>query len=262
LQPHPHPNKLIFGARATRSARAPSHGSQRPRRDAAAGQPRHKRACAWCHQPIPNAARRDARTCSKACRQAKARFRVAPAGEPDGSPRHFAYADPPYPGRAKRYYKKPEVNHRILINYLIDNYPDGWALSTSAATLPAILKLCPDNVRVCIWNRAPRPTRRIRAHNAYEVLIVAGGRPRQLPRGATLSDVLHWTGRQHSHPGALVGMKPAKFCEWMFRLLGAVQGDTLDDIFPGSGAVTRAWKLHAAGRDTSPPPLHGSQRWT
>ncbi len=32
----------------------------------------------------------------------------------------------------------------------------------------------------------------------------------------------------------------------MFTLLGAQPGDHLDDLFPGSGAVTRAWTTYTA----------------
>lgn len=211
-------------------------------------------ACAWCGAQLPAAVRRDALTCSKSCRQAKQRFRVASAGEHDGSPRHFAYADPPYPGKARRYYDCEEVDQAALISRLVTSYRDGWALSTSAAAVRDILPLCPSNARLCIWHRTPRATRHIQIPNAYEVLIVAHGHPRRLELDATATDVLTWTGRQHSHPGALVGMKPAAFCEWMFRLLGARQGDTLDDLFPGSGAVTRAWSLHTSSRSTATRP--------
>jgi hypothetical protein len=32
----------------------------------------------------------------------------------------------------------------------------------------------------------------------------------------------------------------------MFRLLGATPVDVLDDLFPGSGAVSRAWSLYVS----------------
>jgi len=70
-------------------------------------------------------------------------------------------------------------------------------------------------------------------------------------------------------PGRVTGTKPAAFCRWVFTLLGAAAADTLDDLFPGSGAVSRAWAAytgaaepshraradasHAAGPDASPP---------
>ena len=45
-------------------------------------------------------------------------------------------------------------------------------------------------------------------------------------------------------PGRVIGAKPAAVCRWIFGLLGAAPGDTLDDLFPGSGAVTRAWAAY------------------
>ena len=47
-------------------------------------------------------------------------------------------------------------------------------------------------------------------------------------------------------PGALIGMKPPEFAVWMFAQLGALPGDELADIFPGSGAISRAWELYTS----------------
>lgn len=62
------------------------------------------RMCAWCKGPIPDSARRDAVTCSKRCRQARSRFALAVGGAErpatPSAPLRFAYADPPYPGKA------------------------------------------------------------------------------------------------------------------------------------------------------------------
>ncbi len=235
-----------------------------------------RRVCAWCRGPMRAEARRDAKTCGQPCRQALHRFRVVPAG-PTDAPARFAYADPPYPGLARRYYGCDEVDHCELVAKLVQDFPDGWALSTSAAALQAVLALCPSGVRVCVWVKGARATTAVRARNAFEPLIVAGGRLRHVavssstrrgelattdasrstpttpvasaggrPVAPDLRDVLQWGGRQHSHPGALVGMKPAAFCEWMFRLLGAAAGDELVDLFPGSGAVSRAWGLYTS----------------
>jgi len=38
-----------------------------------------------------------------------------------------------------------------------------------------------------------------------------------------------------------ISAKPAAVCRWIFDLLGAAPEDRLDDLFPGSGAVGRAW---------------------
>lgn len=215
-----------------------------------------RRKCAWCGKPIPVTARRDSITCSKPCRQARHRFRVAPAGAATDTPLRFGFGDPPYPGLARRYYKEQptfggEVDHERLIRELGEGFPDGWALCTSAPALPYVLKLCPDTVRVSIWVRGSRSGVSYRARNAYEPVILHGGRPRKMTCHEVLDDVLIWGGRQHSHPGALVGMKSAPFCEWVFRQLGALAGDYLTDIFPGSGAVMRAWECFG-GRNADP----------
>ena len=56
-------------------------------------------------------------------------------------------------------------------------------------------------------------------------------------------------------PGRVIGAKPAAVCRWIFDLLGAAPGDTLDDLFPGSGAVGRAWAAFTGhARDPSADP--------
>ena len=40
----------------------------------------------------------------------------------------------------------------------------------------------------------------------------------------------------------LTGVKPERVCMWGFEVMGAEQGDLLDDLFPGTGAVTDAWE--------------------
>lgn len=216
--------------------------------------------CEWCDSPMPGK-RSHARTCSQSCRQALHRFRVAPAGANASTPLRFAYADPAYPGLAEKYYEQKEVDHAKLCRSLVEEY-DAFALSTSAAALPMVLDdlrvaldttprllrksniaLSSRDIRVCPWVHGSRASTSYRARNAWEPLIVVGGRPVKHAVDDELDDVLLWGGRQHSHPGALVGMKSAAFCEWMFRLLGAQRGDELADLFPGSGAVTRAWSM-------------------
>ena len=128
-----------------------------------AGCPAVTRVCAWYEGPIPAGARRDAVCRSVRCRQARHRFlravgraeAVAP-----GRSLRLAYADPPYPGKAWLYRDHPdyggEVDHAALIARLAGY--DGWALSTSAEALPAVLALCPPGVRVAAWHRGERPT--------------------------------------------------------------------------------------------------------
>ena len=52
----------------------------------------------------------------------------APHVPDDGTgaePCHFAYADPPYIGQARRHYQQDEVDHKKLIEQLVTLYPDG-----------------------------------------------------------------------------------------------------------------------------------------
>lgn len=209
--------------------------------------------CLWCEKSLPTGAvRHHARTCSKLCRQRLWRFHVAPGpSDPHATPTHFGYADPPYPGKASLYPENSEVDHRALVLELEATYPDGWALSTASGSLRDILPLCPPTARVCAWLKKVRPHKHARILCTWEPLIIMGGRKRRHEATIVTRDALIARGRFHAHPNAMVGMKPPAYATWLFQLLGAVQGDTLDDLFPGSGAITRAWRLYThVARDT------------
>lgn len=238
------------------------------------------RLCAWCRGPIPPGARSDAITCSQPCRQARHRVAryaggVAPdvgrdvspaaAAPRDGSrradsrdasscsPRRLAYADPPYPGKAARYYGDHpdyggEVDHEHLLSRLATF--DGWALSTSAAALPQVLALAVAQdlpVRVASWTRGARPhaTARYPVSSWEPVVYVP------LPsRGTAVrrdDSLVHGVSAMRTLPSRVVGAKPAAFCRWIFDLVGATATDTLDDLFPGSGIVGITWELFRAG---------------
>ena len=219
-----------------------------------------RRVCAWCDRPIPARARRDAVCCSVRCRQARHRFlrTVGRAAVAADRPLRLAYADPPYPGNARLYRSHPdyagEVDHAALIRRL-DPY-DGWALSTSAAALPAVLALCPPGVRVAAWHRGERPTPSRWPLNAWEPVIYRGGRPADPSRADVVEtrrvdSLVCGVSPLTTLPGRVTGTKPAAFCRWVFGLLGAAPGDTLDDLFPGSGAVARAWAAYTQAADAS-----------
>jgi len=193
------------------------------------------------------------------CRQARHRFLravgYAEAVAP-GRPLRLAYADPPYPGKARLYRDHPdyggEVDHAALIQRLAAY--DGWALSTSAQALPAVLAVCPAGVRVAAWHRGERLTRSRWPLHAWEPVIYYGGR--QLVTGQRRVDSLVCgVGPLDTLPGRVIGAKPAAVCRWIFTLLGACPGDSLDDLFPGSGAVSRAWAAYTGQPD--PPRLPG-----
>lgn len=153
----------------------------------------------------------------------------------------LAYADPPYIGQAVRHYRDHpdfagEVDHAKLIESLVATY-DGWALSASSNSLRYLLPLCPAKVRVAAWCKtwaANRP----RTGSRYSWEPVIFWMARRSFRAVT-NDSMTLAPQMGS---ALVGQKPPEVCRWVFHLLGAEPGDTLDDLFPGSGAVGRAWE--------------------
>src|SRR5438045_2654345 len=105
-----------------------------------------------------------------------------------------AQAHPPYPGQSRRHYADHpdyagEVDHAELIRGLERDFPDGWALSTSANALQEVLAVCPrkdagrrhyhdeeSGVRVGIWyvtNSAPCPP--LRRWHSWEGVIFRRG---------------------------------------------------------------------------------------
>jgi hypothetical protein len=170
----------------------------------------------------------------------------------------FAYADPPYPGQAKRLYGDQdtfggEVDHRDLVARLMRDYSDGWALSTSAAALAEVLALCPPpetsrknagrridgtGVRVLAWCRTHTPWRPVGIQYGWEPVILYGGRRRGKQPGF-IRDFL-CNGDQAD--AGFTGAKPYSFCAWIFECLGARFDDELHDLYPGSGAVGAAWE--------------------
>jgi hypothetical protein len=161
---------------------------------------------------------------------------------------HVAYADPPYIGQAKRHYARfggSEVDHTALIAQLMTSYPDGWALSCSSPTLGVLLPLCPTDIRVGAWVK-PFCAFKVGVNPAYawEPVLFRGGRKR--PR--TEPTVRDWVSANITLKRGMPGAKPEAFCRWLFDLLGLLPEDTLDDLFPGSGAVTTAWEQWRAER--------------
>lgn len=219
--------------------------------------------CEWCGNPIPaagpegRATRGDAETCGKVCRQARHRFLCGVVGRPgardastaaradDVQPIRVAYADPPYPGFAHLYEDHPdyggEVDHAALVERLCDEYPDGWALSTSSKTLQQVLALCPPDVRIGAWTKPTPPSETYFPRVGWEPIIARGGRA-VLRRSCV--DWVH-AAPTRAVPGQIVGTKPPAFAAKVFDHLGLIPGvgDQLDDLFPGSGAIGRAWAM-------------------
>lgn len=202
--------------------------------------PENLRFCEWCRRPMPGAKPGQvfhSRKCRQAAFRIRRRLKIEVHNE---KPLRFAYLDPPYPGLAWMYKDQStyrgEVDHQALIEAM--KHYDGWALSTSARALATILPLCPQEARVCAWVKPIGAwSKTFGIHNCWEPLIVVAGRSRRPGKR-------DWLSAQPARKGGsdLLGRKPEAFCTWMFELLGMQPGDQLDDLFPGSGIVGRAWK--------------------
>ena len=207
--------------------------------------------CAWCGVARR---RRGARFCSKLCRQSAFRLRkragvsrstgdVTPAWATAG---RFAYADPPYIGLAKKYYGDQEsyageVDHVALIESLEASRRSGatmgWALSASSGSLATLLPLCPKGHRVGAWVKPIGVSGKTwGSHSTWEPVIFAGGRPCR-------PGIRDWLRAMPARGGgSLPGRKPLAFCAWLFDMLGMQAGDELEDLFPGTGVIGRAWR--------------------
>ncbi len=198
--------------------------------------------CLWCNNAIRRDSRRDAKYCGTSHRQAAWRFNTAALGPPStwsprrlGSPDdalRFAYADPPYPGLAARYYSSHEhyageVDHEQLVRRLSAEY-DGWALSTSATALASVLSCCPADARVAAWVRGARHGVSYSPLSSWEPVIY--WRPRRLDAqvdGTRLDSLVYVSRPRLTDPRRVVGAKPAAFCNWLFLLMGLRHGDDL-----------------------------------
>jgi len=157
----------------------------------------------------------------------------------------LAYADPPYPRQARRFYKDDpncaEVDHKALIEMLADTY-DGWALSSSAdlQSMQYIVPLLPEGTRVCAWVKpfaSYKPN--VTLAYAWEPIYIKPARKR--PRSEkTMKD---WVAANITLRKGLAGAKPWTVCDWLFDALGAERDDELDDLYPGTGIVTERWQV-------------------
>ena len=164
----------------------------------------------------------------------------------------LAYADPPYIGQAKRHYGGVEVDHYELVRQLSEY--DGWALSLGSTTLEEVLLICrevlgPNQVRIAAWVKPFHVYKKgVRPAYAWEPVIFRGGHnPPAYPHPPPPKKGMQNTPKDFIAENitlrkGLVGAKPPRFCWWLFDLLGAKVDDTLDDLFPGTGIVTRCWE--------------------
>jgi len=163
-----------------------------------------------------------------------------------GDRARIGYADPPYPGQsAKHYGDHPdyagEVDHFDLLKRLANDY-DGWVLHTSSVALEQVLHAAAElgvSYRVMAWVKPFAAFKRnVSVAYAWEPVLVAPVRKPEVTGRMVMRD---WFSEPITMKRGLAGAKPERLCHWLFEMLGALPDDEMVDLFPGSGAVARAW---------------------
>ncbi len=181
----------------------------------------------------------------------------------------LAIADPPYLGRADRWYGSGRghgkglgraaaheaasdwddpATHRALVDRLVSNY-DGWVIAASVDSLPVYLPVCPDDIRLLVWHKGNAIPSGARVANQWEPVIARiPERRRGRTVGQASSDVLT-AGISYRHN--YVGSKPYAWTHWVLNVLGYQDGDEVHDLFAGSGAVSIASEIYEVPADRS-----------
>jgi hypothetical protein len=175
----------------------------------------------------------------------------------------FAYADPPYLGCCSLYdHYHPDgrcwddpSTHMALIERLVREFPDGWALSCSSGSLGRLLSFCPEDARVAPWVKTFGTFKRgVRPAWMWEPVVFWRGRnpnvgyphkpPEKGGKQTTPKDfAIIEGGSLLAEPitlkKGLTGAKPEAFCAWVLDLLNVQAGDEVADLFPGTGVMGR-----------------------
>ena len=159
----------------------------------------------------------------------------------------IGYADPPYIGCAHLYKDHPDyagevVDHGELMARLNREF-DGWVLHASA-TAESIAVIAPAaryfGARWCVWTKGFAAFKaNVSVAYAWEPVIIKAARKPVVSGRIVMRD---WIQESITLERGLTGAKPEKVCHWAFELVGAEPSDELIDLFPGTGAVTRAWE--------------------
>lgn len=162
----------------------------------------------------------------------------------------FAYADPPYLGQGVKHYNEHPLAadwdslaaHELLVAKLVSDYPDGWAISLSSPSLRYYLNWCPEDVRIAAWVKPFHVFKKgVRPAYAWEPVLFRGGRNEghpPPPKGGTATTPKDFLIECITLRKGLPGAKPARFNQWILDLLNWQPGDTVDDLFPGTGGMS------------------------
>ena len=157
----------------------------------------------------------------------------------------IGYADPPYVGCAHLYKNHAdyagEVDMPALINRLESEF-DGWILHASSTrnSFASIAPHVPEGARWMAWVKPFAAFKRnVSVAYAWEPCVVKPARKPVVSKRLVMRD---WVSEPITMRRGLTGAKPEAVCHWAFEVLGMTPDDELIDLFPGTGAVTTAWK--------------------
>jgi hypothetical protein len=159
----------------------------------------------------------------------------------------FAYADPPYYRCAVKFYgDHPDAavydtieGHQALVSRLVEEFPDGWALSMGSVDLLRLVPhlTIPEDCRVAAWCKTFASFKpNVNPAYTWEPVLFRGGRTGDRTR-LTVKDHL---AEPITLQKGLTGAKPGAFNAWVLNLLGYEPGDVLVDLFPGTGGMAEA----------------------
>jgi hypothetical protein len=162
----------------------------------------------------------------------------------------LGYADPPYFGCGKLYAEHhPNAldwddpsEHVRLVDKLMAEF-DGWVLHLSATPdsvalyAPLVLRT---GARWCSWVKGFAAFKRnVSVAYAWEPVLIKACRKPVVSKRLVARD---WIQESITLKRGLTGAKPEAVVHWALELMAARPDDNLIDLFPGTGAVERAWR--------------------
>ena len=97
-----------------------------------------------------------------------------------------------------------------------------------------------DAFRIMAWVKPFAAFKRnVSVAYAWEPVLVRACRKPVVTGRVVMRD---WIAEPITLKRGLTGAKPERVCRWLFEVMGCEPEDELVDLFPGSGAVTRAWQ--------------------
>ena len=173
----------------------------------------------------------------------------------------FAIADPPYLGRAHRWYgvggrakggglgradshpeaykwDHPAMHLKLAAELLLDY--DGFALACTPHSLSTYLSVIPthseNGIKLLSWIKPGSMPTGSRITPSWEAVIIRIPKERKARAvGKQMVDYLICSAPRSGYAGS----KPAEWTDWVLNAMGVEAGDTVVDLFVGSGKVSK-----------------------